>query len=206
MTRPQPRIVRWRPSPSLASSWVAWAFGDFSLVAVRFASSPSTSARTTSAIESLAQRCSATTEPTAPHPIRRTFGGSEGMLSNLGPHRHDRGGLALRGWGHKRDGWVQGHDTAWHSMPHALTLFKVACDSVHNLVPPVSSNVRNRVGSDVGGEQTCPWHTNATGPAFASLFLSMGSTGGGTYASSRSTTSTVFPAVYVPLAVSRSEE
>src|SRR5438034_8843304 len=86
--------------------------------------------------------------------------------------------------------------------PRLLTLFKVACDSVHNLVPPVSSSVRNRVGSDVGGEQTCPWHTNATGPAFASLVLSMGSTGGGTYASPRSTTSTVFPAAYVPLAVS----
>src|SRR5437899_10467555 len=103
MTRPQPRIVRWRPSPSLASSWVAWAFGDFSLVAVRFASSPSTSARTTSAIESLAQRCSATTEPTAPHPIRRTFGGSEGMLSNLVSNRGYGGPLVLLAWGDHHD-------------------------------------------------------------------------------------------------------
>src|SRR5439155_9676261 len=84
--------------------------------------------------------------------------------------------------------------------PRLLTLFKVACDSVHNLVPPVSSSVRNRVGSDVGGEQTCPWHTNATGPAFASLVLSMGSTGGGTYVSSRSTTHPVFPPAFVPVA------
>src|SRR5438132_6192434 len=83
-----------------------------------------------------------------------------------------------------------------------LTLFKVASGRNHDFVPPVSRIVRNRVGSDVGGEQTCPWHTNATGPVFASLVLSMGSTGGGTYMSSRSTTSTVFPAAYVPLAVS----
>src|SRR6266705_2198616 len=202
MTRPLPRIVRRRPSPSLASSWVAWAFGDFSRVAVRFASSPSTSARMTSATESLAQRCSATTEPTAPHPIRRTLGGSEGMLSNLGSNRGDRGPLALRGRGHKPDAGVQ---NPWYEIAcgsKALTLFKVEFDPNHGFVPPASRIVLNRVGSDVGGEQTCPWHTNATGPVFASFVLIMGSTGGGTYASSRSTTSTVFPAEYVPLAVS----
>src|SRR5712691_3223696 len=81
-------------------------------------------------------------------------------------------------------------------------LFKVAFDRDYDFVPPASRIVRNRIGSDVGGEQTCPWHTNATGPALASLVLSMGSTVGGTYASSRSTTSTVFPAEYVPFAVS----
>src|SRR2546428_11443544 len=84
-----------------------------------------------------------------------------------------------------------------------LTLFKVAVDQNHDFVPPASRIVRNRVGSDVGGEHTCPWHTNATGAVLASFVLSMGSTGGGTYASSPSTTSTVFPAEYVPLAVSR---
>src|SRR2546430_17494977 len=83
-----------------------------------------------------------------------------------------------------------------------LTLFKVAVDRHHDFVPPASRIVRNRVGSDVGGEQTCPWHTNATGPVLASLVLSIGSTGGGTYASSPATARKVFPAEYVPLAVS----
>src|SRR3989442_1931692 len=83
-----------------------------------------------------------------------------------------------------------------------LTLFKVAFDPDYDFVAPASRIVRNRDGSDVGGEQTCPWHTNATGPVLACLVLSIGSTGGGTYASSPATTSTVFPAEYVPLAVS----
>src|SRR5436309_6875178 len=124
------------------------------------------------------------------------------MLSNLGSNRGDRGPLALRGRGHKPDAGVQ---NPWYEIAcgsKALTLFKVEFDFNHGFVPPASRIVRNRVGSDVGGEQTCPWHTNATGPVLASLVLSMGSTGGGTYVSSRSTTSTVFPAAYVPLAVS----
>src|SRR3989449_6119345 len=132
----------------------------------------------TSATSSLAQRCCATTEPTAPHPIRRTLGGSEGMLSNLGSNRGDRGPLALRGRGHKPDAGVQ---NPWYEIAcgsKALTLFKVEFDFNHGFVPPASRIVRNRVGSDVGGEQTCPWHTNATGPVLASLVLSMGSTAG----------------------------
>src|SRR2546422_5594870 len=60
----------------------------------------------TSATSALAQRCCATTEPTAPHPIRRTLGGSEGMLSNLSSNRGDGGPLALRGRGHKPDAGV----------------------------------------------------------------------------------------------------
>src|SRR6266849_9487341 len=156
MTRPQPRIVRCRPSASLASSWIAWAFGDFNRDAVRFASSPSTSARMTSATESLAHRCPATTEPTAPHPIRRTFGGSEGMLSNLGSKRGDGGTRALRAGGHKR---YAGVHRPWYEIariPNMLTLFKVAFLTTHDFGAPVSRIVRNFVGSDVGGEHTCP--------------------------------------------------
>src|ERR1700756_1025722 len=156
MTSPQPRIVRRRPSASLASSWVAWAFGVFNRDAARFASSPSTSARMTSATESLAQRCSATTDPTAPHPIKRTFGGSEGMLSNLGSNRGGRGPLGLREGGVKRDAGVQ---KPWYEIartPALLTLFKVASGPTHDFGAPVSRVARNRAGSDVGGEQTCP--------------------------------------------------
>src|SRR6059058_3867353 len=98
-TRWKPSIVRRRPSASPASSGVALTFGLRRLSATRFTSSPSTSARRTRPIASLAARCRATTEPTAPDPIRRTFGGPERMLSNLGGRRRAKGALA-----YERDG------------------------------------------------------------------------------------------------------
>src|SRR5213592_4510527 len=45
-------------------------------------------------------------------------------------------------------------------------------------VPARSS--RRRFASEVGGEQTVPWHTNATGPAFASFVFRIETTNGGT--------------------------
>src|SRR6266568_4177518 len=79
--------------------------------------------------------------------------------------------------------------------------------SLHDALPICSlpgRSARTRSGSAVGGEQTFPWHTKATGPAFASRVARIGSTSAGTYASSRSTTRTVFPGANVPVAAARS--
>src|SRR6266571_1763221 len=140
ITMPQPSIARRSASPSPASRAVAWTFGLRKADAVRFASSPSTSAAMTSPIASLAARWRATTEPTAPHPIRRTFGGPEGMLSNLVS--------AEKAEGHEPCG---GGDIS-------LTPGLITRDSSYHGVfagGPASSS-RRRPGSAVGREHAFP--------------------------------------------------